>query len=281
MSGDEPGRGRQPGAAVFADSTSVRSLGDGTFVADLHAEWAIGTHPHGGFLMALLARTAAARAAEHGEPPAEPLVVSTDFLRPPALGPVLLRTEVRKLGRQVSVLAVRLEQRGRGCVDATVTLGRPPVRQASWSDLPEMAVSPPSGSISLSGQTSEGVFNLSQGCDVRVDPATAGYLSGRTGDPPRMRLWVRPRHAEPDTYFALLAGDINPPVVFNKLGVSGWAPSVQLTAQLRARPAAGWLRVHVECKAIHGGWFDSDATVVDANGKLICQARQLALAPAR
>lgn len=271
----------ESGIEAFVNACAVRSLGDGTFVADLHSEWAIGTHPHGGFLMALLAKTAVARSAERGEPPAEPLVVSVDFLRPPAIGPVLLRTEVRKLGRQVCVVQVRLEQRGRGCVDASVTVGRLPIRQPAWSALPEMPRSPPTGAIALSEQSTEGVFNLGQGCDVRVDPATAGYLVGRSGDPPHMKLWVRPRHSQPDPYFAVLAGDINPPVVFNKLGYGGWAPSVQLTAHLRGRPAAGWLRVYVDCKAIHGAWFDSDATVIDSNGRLVCQARQLGLAPAR
>src|SRR5699024_10298458 len=82
--------------AAFGTATAARSLGDGTFAAELPGQWAIGTHPHGGFLMALVARVAAARAGEHGEV-VEPLVVSSDFLRPPAVGPVLLRTEVRKL----------------------------------------------------------------------------------------------------------------------------------------------------------------------------------------
>jgi hypothetical protein len=106
-----------------------------------------------------------------------------------------------------------------------------------------------------------------------------GYLSGRTGDPPRIRLWVRPKHTQPDPYFALLAGDVNPPVVFN-LGRMGWAPTVQLTALLRTRPAPGWLRVQAEARSVHESWFDSDAIVIDSTGRLVCQARQLALAPA-
>ncbi|HEY2098981.1 MAG TPA: thioesterase family protein, partial [Pseudonocardia sp.] len=30
---------------------------------------------------------------------------------------------------------------------------------------------------------------------------------------------------------------------------------------------------------IRGNWFDEDYTVIDAQGQLVCQARQLALAP--
>ncbi|WP_158886549.1 thioesterase family protein [Amycolatopsis anabasis] len=265
--------------APFGAACAVRSLGDGTLTADLRPEWAIGNHPHGGFLLALLAKAALVMLAERGEPSADPLVVSAEFLRPPAVGPVLLRTNLRKVGRRATVVEVCLEQRGRSCVEARVTAGRLPMRRPDWSDLPPMPAEPPAGAIPVSGDTAEGSFNLAKGCDVRLDPATAGYLAGRTGDAPKIRLWVRPKHAHPDPYFALLASDVNPPVVFN-LGRFGWSPTVQLTALLRTRPAPGWLRVQVESRSVQESWFDSDAVVIDAAGRLVCQARQLALAPA-
>lgn len=267
-----------PDPAAFEVACAVRSLGDGTLTADLRHEWSIGGHPHGGFLIALMARAALAVLSERGEPSTDPLAVSAEFLRPPAIGPALLRTDIRKVGRRATVVAVRLEQRGRSCVEATVTTGRLPVRRAEWADLPQMPIEPPPRAIHFTGESSEGAFNLAKGCDVRIDPATAGYLAGRNGDPPRLRLWVKPRYSVPDTYFALLAGDINPPVVSN-LGRLGWAPTAQLTALVRARPAPGWLRVQVDCRTVQEAWFDSDATVIDSAGRLVCQARQLALAP--
>lgn len=265
--------------AAFDVACRVRSLGDGTLTADLRPEWSIGNHPHGGFLLSLIAKAAVAILAEHGDPATEPLVVSAEFLRAPAIGPVLLRTDMRKLGRTAAVVGVRLEQRGRSCVEATVTAGRLPVRRPDWSDLSPMPAEPPPRAIPLSNDSAEGAFHLAKGCDVRLDPATAGFLAGRTGDPPRLRLWARPRHAAPDPYFVLLAADVNPPVVFN-LGRLGWSPTVHLTALVRARPAAGWLRVQVECRSVYESWFDSDATVIDSAGRLVCQARQLALTPA-
>jgi hypothetical protein len=95
-----------------------------------------------------------------------------------------------------------------------------------------------------------------------------------------MRGWVRPNGEDPDILFALFTGDALPPVVVN-VGRPGWAPSVQLTALLRARPAPGWLRTEVRSQVVVGNWFDEDATVVDSAGRLVCQARQLALAPLR
>jgi hypothetical protein len=208
----------------------------------------------------------------------DPLAVSAQFLRPPEVGPVLLRTELRKLGRTASVVAVNLEQRGRSCVEATVTIGRLTDEPVTWTDLPELLAKPGPDAVDLSTVPAASVFRLSRTCEIRIDPTNAGFLQGRSGDPLRLRMWVRPRSEAPDVLFSLVAGDVSMPVTFN-LGRYGWAPTVQLTALLRGNPAPGWLRVEVNCRAVHGQWFDEDATVIDSTGRLICQARQLALTP--
>jgi hypothetical protein len=78
--------------------------------------------------------------------------------------------------------------------------------------------------------------------------------------------------------FALLCGDVSAPVTF---GVNrfGWAPTVQLTAYLRARPADGWLRVMCTTTQIGQDWFDEDHIVVDCEGSIVVQSRQLAMVP--
>ena len=47
---------------------------------------------------------------------------------------------------------------------------------------------------------------------------------------------------EPDPISLLLVVDALPPVTFD-LGMPGWAPTLELTAHVRARPAPGWLKV--------------------------------------
>jgi hypothetical protein len=275
LAGHGDARAGHGSTGPFTTASRVRSLGDGTFAATLSSSWTVGGKPHGGFLMALLARAAVA-AAGGGAPVADPLSVSTQFLRAPEAGPVLLRTEVRKNGRQTTVVRVSLEQRGQSCVEGVVTTGRLPRERAAWSDLPNQPAEPPGNALDIAALPMASVFRLTEGCDIRIDPNGAGFLHGQTNDPPRLRLWARPRNEQVDPMFALLVGDISPPVTFN-LGRFGWSPTVQLTALLRSRPAPGWLRVQIDCKAVHGPWFDADATVVDSTGRLICQARQLSL----
>jgi hypothetical protein len=75
-----------------------------------------------------------------------------------------------------------------------------------------------------------------------------------------------------------MASDVSPPVILN-LGRSGWAPTVQLTALLRAEPAPGWLRVQTSSRCVGARWFDEEAVVTDSTGALVCQSRQLAVMP--
>lgn len=269
-------------SAPFAAACRPRPLGDGTFTATLRSEWSIAGIPHGGFLMALLARTAMHVITDNTELIGDPVSVSAEFLRPASIGSALLRTDLRKAGRQTSVVAVCLEQRGRSCLEAVVVVGRLPSQGAVWQDLPMMPAEPPSNAIGLGENMGDGVYRIAQECDVRLDSSAASFVTRRPSRAPpsslRMRLWVRPRTGNVDLYFGLLAGDINPPIPY-ALGRRGWAATVQLTSLVRARPAPGWLRVNVESRAVHGHWFDSDATVLDSAGQLICQSRQLALTP--
>lgn len=255
----------------FAAAIPVRPLGDGSCTASLDPAWSVGDHPHGGYLLAVLGRVAEITTGR------APLAVSAQFLHPPQAGPVLIRTEQLKAGRTTTVLRLVLEQRGRSCVDATVTTGEYATEDAEFFRAPDMPVNPPASATDLGSSEARAFFALSDVCDVRLDPETASFLRGQTG-PPRLRLWARPQTGVPDALFGLLAGDLSVPVTFN-IGRFGWSPTVQLTALLRARPANGWLRLVVESKAVQGTWFDEDVTVVDSMGRLVCQARQLALTP--
>lgn len=83
---------------------------------------------------------------------------------------------------------------------------------------------------------------------------------------------------EPDPVMLLLAVDALPPVTFD-LGLSGWVPTLELTAHVRAVPASGWLRVTHATRNHAGGLLEEDCEVWDSAGRLVAQSRQLARAP--
>ena len=105
--------------------------------------------------------------------------------------------------------------------------------------VPLMTPEPPPGLAPIGpGHPMADIVHLAEGCDIR--PALTTYGPRSDGGPPVIEMWVRPRDVAPDVLFALMCGDVSAPVTF-AVNRTGWAPTVQLTAYLRALPADGWL----------------------------------------
>lgn len=122
----------------------------------------------------------------------------------------------------------------------------------------------------------DGTAGFAAQVEVLLDPASTGWRSNQPSGVPEMRAYVRLReHRDPDALLLALAVDALPPVVFG-LGATGWAPTVELTWHMRAVPVPGALAVATRCRHVSGGWFDEEAEVWDASGRLVAQSRQLA-----
>ncbi|BBZ49624.1 thioesterase family protein [Mycobacterium heidelbergense] len=270
--------------ALFTTAMTLRQVDPGVYAGELNEHWTIGPKVHGGAMLALCAN--AARTA-HGGQDLQPVAVSASFLWAPDPGAVRLVTSIRKRGRRISVVDVELTQGDRTAVHAVVNLGAPehfppggraaPLLSAN-PVLDLMAPEPPDDVAPIGpGHPLAGLVHLGEGCDVRPVLSTMGLSAG--GRPPVIQMWARPRDVAPDALFALMCGDLSAPVTF-AVDRTGWAPTIQLTAFLRALPADGWLRIIATCMEIGHDWFDEDHVVVDSLGRLVVQARQLALVPA-
>jgi len=267
----------------FSDAmalTQVAEDGDvSVFEGTLNEHWTIGEKVHGGAMLALCAK--AAREAHNGAG-VEPIAVSGSFLWAPDPGPLRVVCTVRKRGRRVSLVDVELNQGDRTAVRAVMTLAEPEHDVAPLLSVnPVVALmtpDPPPGLEPIGpGHPMADIVHLAHGCDIR--PSLTTMAPRADGGPPVIEYWVRPKEGSPDVLFALLCGDLSAPVTF---GVNrfGWAPTVQLTAYLRGMPADGWLRVMCTTMQIGQDWFDEDHLVVDCEGRIIVQSRQLALVPA-
>ncbi|MDG5485635.1 thioesterase family protein [Mycolicibacterium gadium] len=275
-----------PSSTLFTDAMALTSAGDGVYDGELNEHWTIGEKVHGGAMLALCAN--AARTEHAGD--VQPIAISGNFLWAPDPGPMRLTTTVRKRGRRVSLIDVELHQGDRTAVRASVTLGEPEHHVPPLSPrvplgapfgfnpaMPQMQPEPPPGLEPIGpGHRMADIVHLAHGCDIR--PSLTTMEPRADGGPPVIEYWVRPKGVAPDVLFALLCGDVSAPVTF---GVNrfGWAPTVQLTAYLRALPADGWLRVLCTTVQIGQDWFDEDHIVVDCAGHIVVQSRQLALVP--
>ncbi len=282
-----------PGSTLFTDAMALTPAGDGVYHGELNEHWTIGPKVHGGAMLALCANAArtehwaharwahARSAGDAGEEDVQPIALSGNFLWAPDPGPMRVVTTVRKRGRRVSLIDVELNQGDRAAVRAAITLGDPEHHALPLLSvnpvIPLMQPEPPPGLEPIGpGHPMEDIVHLAHGCDIR--PSLTTFTPRTDGGPPIIEYWVRPKGVAPDVLFALLCGDVSAPVTFG-VNRTGWAPTVQLTAYLRALPADGWLRVLCTTVQIGQDWFDEDHIVVDCEGRIIVQSRQLAMVP--
>ena len=257
---------------------------EGSYTGTLTDEWAIGEAVNGGLLMALAAQATGDASQRAGGHP-DALTFSSVFLSPGSPGPVQVRPSILRTGRSMSSAQVVVSQPVDGADDverfrALLTLGdldrytEPPRRTVAPPAMPAleqcMSAKDAPASLSQSG--------LLRRLDLRLDPATVGWAVGAPSGQGELRGWMRLQDdREPDALALLLALDAFPPVVFD-LGSQGWAPTIEFTGYVRARPAPGWLQVRTHTDHVAGGLFNEDCTVWDSTGALVAQSRQLGAA---
>ena len=262
----------------FDRDIALEETGEGRYAAELRPGWVVGAGVNGGYLLATLGH-AVRRAAAHPDP----FTVSAYYLSATNPGPAVITTRQLREGRTVSTYAVDLEQEGRTCITALATYG----------DLDEL-----SGDVETSALPPDlppreecvGLVHAPEGFrrlappllgrfELLFDPRSIGWAVGEPSGHPLIQAWFRLNDdRDPDPLALLLAVDAMPPVTF-QLGRMGWAPTLELTAHVRARPAPGWLRLRHESRNLAGGMFEEDCEVWDSAGRLVAQSRQLARQP--
>jgi hypothetical protein len=258
---------------AFDLATVVRG-GPERFTAEVDPGWTVAGRPNGGYLLALVTRAALEAV---GQP--HPLAVSAHFLAPAEPGAAELEVRRLRAGGRLSTARVTLAQEGQARLEALVTAGRidpdaaPGWRRASGpAGLPPVEACVPARPELPGGMRA----NLLDHVDLRIDPATAGWVAGRPGGRLEVRGWVRFSDGRaPDPLALLQVVDALPPSSFD-LGLPSWAPTVELTVYLRGLPAPGWLACVVTGQLWQGGWFDEEAEVWDSAGNLVAQSRQFA-----
>jgi acyl-coenzyme A thioesterase PaaI-like protein len=277
---------RGPAHGAFDQATAVRRTGDGRYEMQPDARFSpappsgdVQTAVNGGVLIAAMLR-----AVLDTSPHPHPVATNAHFLRVPRIAPAEVVVTWLKQGKTAAVARTSLLQDEQLMIESTIATGSltggaadpafpDAMRDAqllSWTGEPPSL--PPIGEC----VPVEAAGGIRDQVDLRLDPATAGWLKRSPAGIPEMRGYFRLRDDRPpDAYLLAFAVDALPPVVFG-LGAFGWAPTVELTWHMRAVPATGALRVAARCRRVGGGWFDEEAEVWDSAGHLVAQSRQLA-----
>ncbi|MBC9723452.1 thioesterase family protein [Streptomyces sp. TRM68367] len=267
------------GDSEFDRDTAVTLREPGVYDIDLSAGWTIINAVNGGYLLAVLGRALADTL-----PHPDPFTISAHYLTASRPGPAVVRTDVARTGRTLSTGQASLfqyDEQGReverirvlasygdlsALPDDVRTTAKPPA-------IPPLnqCLGPDDGPVSVSGSSA-----LVDRLMIKLDPATLGWALGQPSGKGETRAWfglADGRDADP--FSLLLAVDALPPTAFD-LGISGWVPTVELTAHIRSHPAPGPLRVSITTRNLAGGFLEEDAEVWDSRDRLVAQSRQLA-----
>ena len=262
----------------FVQATAVAPRGDGVYDAEIAAGWDIAGNANGGYLMALAAR---AMGDAVGRPP---LSLTAHYLAPGRVGPVEIDVDIVRAGRRMAVVRATVRSFDSAVMALLGTFSEQPepdeagpsVVVAAPPDLPtidECARGGPPASAGASG------FGDRVVC--RYHPDDTGFAIGEPSGQALVRGWFEfEDHSHVDAYGLLVAADAFAPVCFQvpQLPVS-WAPTLELTAHIRERPAPGPLRVRFSSRFIQNGMFEEDGEVWDSRGVLVALSRQIALVP--
>lgn len=262
----------------FLEDTRVTAIAEGHYQGRIASGWDIAGNANGGYLLGIVAR---ALQAHSGRP--DPVTVSAHFLRPGRPGPVEVHCETVKEGKRFATMQAQLRTEGKPALQVL----------AAYSDLsqpssaPEkVAAAPPDlppleQCVSGRDDGDNGApFAFGERVDLRLHPDDAGFRTGNPSGHMCIRGWFRLPDDEPiDTLALLLAADSFPPNIFNADLPRGWAPTVELTVHVRARPQPGWLRARFTTRFVTGGFLEEDGELWDASGHLVAQSRQLGLVP--
>jgi Thioesterase-like superfamily len=268
------------GMTAFDEATAVTQEGGGWYAIRPDERFAIvsgdGTvgAVNGGVLLATVLR-----AVLDTSPHPDPVATSAHFLRVPRSDPARVQVTWLKRGKTAATARAAVIQDGSCVLDTTITTGRlgdPGEAGLSWTGEPPAL--PPveecAGFADFAAATRRNGY--AGQIDLRLDPATSGWLRGQPQGVPEMRGYFQLREERrPDAYLLALAVDALPPVIFG-IARAGWSPTVELTWHMRGLPAPGLLRVAARSRHVSGGWFDEESEVWDSAGRLVAQSRQIA-----
>ena len=280
----------------FDRDTEITPRGGGRYDAELAPGWVVGGGVNGGYLLAIIGRAIGAEleATVPGKGHTDPFSVSSHFASASVAGPAYVETRLVRSGGRFSTVWATLFQDVDGTpvprIAAHGTYGDLDRAHDAASDAAAAALGLALGPPELppleqclesrdAPPEVKAMAPLLERFGTRFDPAYAMWAVGQPSRSGVIQGWFRLADDRPlDPIALLMVVDALPPVTFD-LGMPGWAPTLELTAHVRARPAPGWAIVRHATRTMAGGLFEEDCEVWDSTGVLVAQSRQLALQP--
>ena len=251
----------------FASDTAVSQKNGSTWEAEVHHGWRIGSAANGGYALSLVGRTLAAALNQP-----DPLSINAFYLAPVGLGKVEISVEPLSETRSTHFASADLWQEGQLKIRAT----------AAYTDLDKLQgpdwtnVAPPDVP-SREDMTTPAMSHLEihQSIDMRMVQGAEVFTEGKTTGTGEFVAWLAHKDGAASRPIDLLMfADMMPPPVFTLYGAYGWVPTVELTVQVRRKPAPGPILARHITRQITAGVAETDTEIWDVKGDLAAMARQ-------
>jgi acyl-CoA thioesterase len=209
----------------------------------------------------------------------DPLTISGFYLRPGTPGPAEIRTEVIQAGRTTGFGQASLYRDGKPVLRATAAFtdleaaAARDTRSYTGSKPPQL---PPPDRCEVLRRVIVPPLTMVDRMEYRVAALPGWVTRTPPSGNPLYEGWIRfVDGREPDLLSLPLFVDAIAPAVF-ELNIRA-VTTVELTVQLRARPAPGWLAYRTSTRFLADGYCEEDAELWDSAGRLVAQSRQLML----
>lgn len=270
---------RAPARGAFDRATSVApTLSDGPlrrYSAEVQEGWRAGRGPHGGYLSAIVLRAL----SESVEDPARSArSLTIHFLAAPEPGPIEIETRLERAGRTMSFLSARMYQGDRPMALALAAFS-PAWPGPELSELRMPAAAPPQPGREPGTVVTPGPEFASH---ITLQPRFGGVPFSDHAQPMEAGGWLG--LAEPRRLDALALAffcDALIPAPFMRVSGPTPAPTIDITVHFRTaelpRDPEELVLARSRARLVHDGFFEEDAEIWAADGRLLAQSRQLAL----
>lgn len=255
---------------IFDEDTALMEIGSGLFEGFVSSNWSVNDNPNGGYIMAILAGAMTARSEKKAMP-----LVTANYISRCKPGKAEIRLEEISRSAQFNRFEVRLVQDGREKVRALGTFTDEKAEYAIdryETGAPELM---PAGSCIPVAESPK--YTLFRNLDMRLDPASAVWLRGKTAEKSEQKGWVKFRDGRNyDLLSLFLIADSIPPAIFVTYGPTAWVPTIELSTNIRTFPRTEWLRFILRTRFVTCGLMEADGEIWDDDGNLVSISRQIA-----
>jgi acyl-coenzyme A thioesterase PaaI-like protein len=277
-----------PALSLFDRDTAVRleeqAGPERVFAAEISADWRAGRGPHGGYLAALLLRALIATIAE---PTRSPRSLTIHYVRPPAVGPVRIRTVLEREGRSLSTVSARLESEDGKLLALVLSAFSVAWNAPEVAELPMPEVPGPDPARSSTRLLHPAAPPFTR--HLVLQPRIGAIPFQGSDHPMEIGGWLglnEPRAIDALSLAFFSDALFSPP--FIRMSEAGTSPTIDLTVHFRTpMPRSGaplseqdpeeLCFARFSSGVMHEGFFEEDGVIWAADGTVLLQSRQLAI----